>query len=138
MELNYIAILAATIAQFIIGFIWYMPLFGKAWGEIHGFNEVSPEVQKEMQKKMMPLLVVQFLGTVVTSFVFALFLAGMPAEWNIYGMAGFFWLGFVAPTQISAVIFGGTKPEWVMKKSLISIGGSFCTLMGAALVFSLF
>jgi hypothetical protein len=136
MEINYIAIGVATIVQFIVGAVWYMPIFGKAWGEIHGFDKVAPEMQKEMQKKMMPLLGVQIVLTLVTSAVFGLFVATLPQDWNVYGLAGFYWLGFVAPAQAAAVIFGGTEPKWVMRKILISVGGSLACFMSMALVFN--
>lgn len=136
MEINYIAVLAATVLQFIIGAVWYMPLFGNLWGRMHGFDTFSPEVQKEMQKGMTPLLITQFIITLATSFVLAMFLGALPASWNPYGIAGFVWLGFVLPTQISAVIFGGTKPEWVVKKIAVAGGGSLVCLMAAAGVLS--
>lgn len=137
MEINYIAILVATVAQFIVGMIWYMPLFGKAWGEIHGMQNVTPEVQKEMMKKMTPMLVVQFLLTLVTSAVYGLFVASLPQDWNTFGLAGFYWLGFVVPSQIPLIMFGGTDGKWLMKKILIAIGGSLACFMSMALVFNL-
>ena len=137
MEINYLAVIVATVVQFIIGAVWYMPIFGKAWGEIHGFDKVAPEMQKEMMKSMYPMLVVQFILTLVTSAVFGLFVASLPQDWNVYGLAGFYWLGFAAPAQIAAVIFGGTEGKWVMKKILISIGGSLVCFMAMALVFTL-
>lgn len=36
MNLNYLAIVVATLVQFAIGAIWYMPLFGDLWRRIHG------------------------------------------------------------------------------------------------------
>ena len=132
--MDVLAIAVAAVAQFIIGAVWYMPIFGKKWGEIHGFDAVSPEEQKVMQKKMMPLLVVQFLVTVVTTVVLAIFITYLPADWNVYALAGFFWLGFVVPTQVSAVLFGGTKPEWVVVKTLIMAGGSLLCLEVAAII----
>jgi sterol desaturase/sphingolipid hydroxylase (fatty acid hydroxylase superfamily) len=137
MELNYGAIAVATIVQFVVGAVWYTPLFGKLWGKIHGFDKLSTAEQKVAQKQMMPLLLVQFGLTVVTSFVLALLLAGMPAGWNAYGFAGFIWLGFVMPAQVSAVIFGGTEPKWVMKKIGVSVGASLLCYLSAAAVFVL-
>ncbi len=137
MELNYGAIVVATLVQFGIGGIWYMPLFGKLWGEMHGFDRLSPEVQKQAQKDMMPFLLVQLGLTLVTSFVFALLRSGLPADWNIYGLAGFIWLGFVMPAQVSAVIFGGTEGKWVLKKIGVSVGASLLCYLAAAAVFSL-
>ncbi len=132
--INYIAVLVASIVQFIIGAIWYMPLSGKLWGKIHGFETYSPEAQKEMQKGMWKLLVPQFIVTLVTSAVFALLMNGFQSEWNIYGLAAFFWLGFVVPTQVSAVLFGGTKPEWMVTKIAISAGGALLCLEALAFV----
>jgi hypothetical protein len=136
MELNYFAIIAASAIQFILGAIWYTPVFGKTWGKIHGFDKVSKEEQKKMMKSMGPMLAVQFLVTVITTFVLALFIAALPAGWNAYGMAGFFWVGFVVPTQISAVLFGGTDPKWVLTKIAIAAGGSLLCLEAGAAVLS--
>jgi hypothetical protein len=134
MTVNYLAVLVATVVQFILGAIWYTPLFGNMWGRIHGFDRQSKEAQEMMKKKMMPLLVGQFLVTIVTSFVFAIFITYLPQDWNAYGLAGFFWLGFVVPTQVSAVLFGGTDPRWIFQKILIMAGGSLVCLEAAALV----
>ncbi len=136
MHLDYTAIFLATVVQFVVGAIWYTPVFGKLWGKIHGFDSLSPDIQKEMMKKMGPLLAAQFLTTILTSFVLDLFVASLPAGWNIFGETGFFWLGFVVPTQVSAVLFGGTDPKWVVKKILVMAGGSLACLMSAAAVFS--
>ena len=54
MNVNYLAVVLATIAQFVAGAIWYMPLFGELWGKIHGFDKFSIEEQKEMQAKTGP------------------------------------------------------------------------------------
>jgi len=136
--LNYPAIIVASIAQFVVGAIWYMPLFGKLWGRIHGFDKVAPETQKEMMKGMPPFLALQFAGTVVTTTVFSLMVWGLPAEWNLFGIAAFLWLGFVVPTQVGAVIFGGTEPRWFVKKILIMAFGSLACLQAMAAVFSWF
>jgi len=136
MDLNYTLILVASVLQFIIGGIWYTPIFGKTWGKMHDFDKVAPEVQKQMMKDMWKLLVPQMLFTVVTTFVFALLLTGFPNDWNIYGLAAFFWIGFIVPTQVSGVLFGGTKPEWIVKKILIMAGGSLLCMLAAAFVLS--
>ena len=134
MGLNYPAILIATVLQFLFGAVWYTPIFGKVWGKIHGFDKVSKEKQQEMMRGMMPLFAIQILGTLVTTFVLALFLNGFPNQWNAFGIAGWSWLGFIVPTQVSAVIFGGTEPKWIVKKILIMAGASLGCLMIAAAV----
>ncbi len=129
MNINYIAVLVAAVAQFIFGAIWYMPIFGKLWGKIHGYDTKSQEEQKEMMKQMWPLLLIQFIITLVTSVVFAILVNGLPADWNIYLLAGLFWLGFIVPSQIAAVIFGGTDPKWIVPKILIMAFGAFGCMM---------
>lgn len=135
MQLNYTAILIATIAQFIFGAIWYTPIFGKLWGRIHEFDKVPADKQKEMMKNMWKPLLVQLIVTFITSFVFALLLGGFPSDWNVYGLAFFFWLGFIFPTQVAAVLFGGTKPEWVITKIAIMAGAALGCMEIAAVVF---
>ena len=137
MDVNYIAIAVATVVQFIIGAVWYSFLFGKLWGKIHGFDQLSKEVQQAMMKKMGPFYALQFFVTIITTFVLALVVAGLP-EWNTYGFALHLWLGFVVPTQVSAVIFGGTESKWIVKKIAVQAGASLACLMGAAWVLVLF
>jgi hypothetical protein len=132
--INWLAVLVATAVQFIIGAVWYMPLFGKLWGDIHGFDQHSPEAQAAMKKGMPPLLITQFVMTLITTVVFALLLNGIESDWNIYGLAGFFWLGFVLPTQVAGVLFGGTKPGWILKKIAVMGGGSLICLEALAFV----
>lgn len=137
MSLNYIAIALAAILQFACAAAWYI-YFGKVWGQIHGFDKLPKAVQQKMMNSMGPIYLVQFLVTVVTTFVLALFLAALPQSWNPYGMAGFFWLGFVVPTQISSVIFGGTESKWILKKIAIQAGASLLCLEVAAVVLHYF
>lgn len=133
MQLNYITIAIATVLQFIIGAVWYGPIFGKLWGLIHGFDKLSKEVQMKMMKEMGPFYLLQFFVTLVTTFVLAIFISNLP-EWNAYGMAGFFWIGFVVPTQVSAVIFGGTPGKYIWTKIWITGLASLLCLMSAAAV----
>lgn len=134
--MNYLAILLAAVAQFIIGAIWYTPLFGKIWAKIHDMHFSSKEEEKKAMQSMMPFLGLQFLMTIVTTVVLSIFITNQPT-WNPYAMAGFFWLGFVVPTQVSAVIFGGTKPQWIVTKIAIMAGASFLCLETAAAIISM-
>ncbi len=138
MQLNYLAIILATIVQFIIGAIWYSFLFGKLWGRIHGFDKLPKQVQQKMMKAMGPFYALQFLMTLITTVILAIFITYLPASWNPYAMAAFFWIGFVVPTQVSAVIFGGTEKKWIFKKIAIQAGASLICLEAAAAILHLF
>ena len=126
MELNYVAIVAATAVQFLLGAIYYTFLFGKLWGRMHGFDKLSKETQQKMMKGMAPIYGVQFLATLVTTAVLALIMSMVPSTWNAYGMVIFLWLGFILPTQVSSVLFGGTEPKWIVQK--IAVQSADCLL----------
>ncbi len=136
MELNYLAILVAVVLQFIVGFLWYGPLFGKLWGKIHGFDKLSKEQQQKLMSEMGPIYGIQLFVTIVTTFVLAIFITNLPG-WNPYGMAGFFWIGFVVPAQISSVLFSNTEKKWMVKKILLQVGAAFVCYMVAAGVLSM-
>jgi hypothetical protein len=138
MNVNMLAVVLATVAQFMVGAFWYTALFGKLWGKMHGFDKLSKEVQDAMTKQMGPIYGFQLLVTVMTSFVLAVLISVMPSDWNVYWLATLLWLGFIVPTQASNVFFGGTESRWIVKKIAVLSGGSLASLLTAALVFSLF
>ena len=137
MNINYLAVVVATVAEFAIGAIWYMPIFGKTWGKIHGMDKISKEEMKKMQAKMGPYYLAQVVVTAITTFVLAKLAIMLPAE-SIYSLALMGWAGFVVPTQVSGVIFGGTKPQWITKKIVIMAAGSLACLLAAAFILKAF
>lgn len=135
MNLPILAITVGTIAQYVFSAMWYMPLFGKQWGTIHGFDQVTPEMQKDMQRSMMPLLVGQFVVTAITSVVFGVLVYLVGDEVSLYLLALLVWVGLVLPTQISDVLFGGTNPHYIVRKIAIMAGASLFSLLILAAVF---
>lgn len=136
MQLDYVVIVVATLLQFVFGAIWYTPIFGKVWGQIHGFDKLSKAVQQEMMKKMGPPLLAQLVVTVVTTVVLAMLLEGTEGTWSAYEFAALVWIGFIVPTQVGAVLFGGTEPRWVLPKLAIMAGAGLGNTMIAAAVLS--
>lgn len=133
MSINYWAVLVATVVDFVIGAIWYMPLFGNLWGKMHGFDKLSKKEQDEARKGMAPYLLLQLVMTVLTVWVLAK-LNMLLVVYSIYTLGLMVWAGFVVPTQIAAVIFGGTEPKWMLQKSLIMAGGSLACIEAAAYI----
>lgn len=90
---NWLAVVVTAIVVFMIGGMWYAPLFGKAWVKAQGFTE---EQVKEMQAKMSPPIF--FGGMLASYFVLALvvaviFHAGGIQSASAGAMWGFlFWL----------------------------------------------
>jgi hypothetical protein len=135
MTISWIGVALATLAQFAVGFVWYMPLFGKLWGQIHCFDKLTKAEQKAMQASMGPYYGAQLLVTVATTVILATTIAVLP-DYSPYTLAFAAWIGFVVPTQVAAVIFGGTEAKWVLKKIAIMAGGSLACLVVAAAILS--
>jgi hypothetical protein len=134
MDVNIWAVVAATAAQFVVGMIWYTAVFGKMWGEIHGFNELSKEKQKELASKMGPFYAVQMLVTVLAAWGLAKLIVLLP-DYSPYSLAAVLWVAFIVPTQYSSIAFGGTPSQWIVKKFMIEAFGSLaCILVGAAVI----
>lgn len=137
VNINVWAVLAAAAAMFVVGAFWYMVPFGKLWGKIHDFDKLSKKEQEAMRAKMGPWYGVQLVVTIISAYVLAMFIQLLPDQ-SPYYLAFLLWLGFVVPTEASAMIFGGSKPEYVWHKIFISIGESLIHLMVAAWVLGLF
>lgn len=137
MDVSLLAVVAATVGQFIFGMIWYTPLFGKLWGKMHGFDNLSKEKQKEMMSKMGPWYTLQLVVTVVTAYVLAKLMVTFP-DYSPYTLANLIWLGFVVPTQVSGVIFGGTEAKWITKKIAVLAFGSLGCLWVAVAILNMF
>ena len=133
MNINYLSVFIASVAQFVIGAIWYMPLFGNLWGKIHGMGKVSEVEHRRMMQQMIPFLALQFLVTIVTTVVLAIFISNLPLL-NAYVIAGLLWVGFIVPTQVAGVIFGGTPAKWILTKIAIQAGASLICLEVAAAI----
>lgn len=136
MDVNFGAVLAAAVVMFVIGGFWYMVPFAKIWGKMHGFDKLSKKEQEDMQTKMGPYYGMQIVVTIISAFVLAHFITALPSV-AFYQIAFWLWLGFIVPTEVSSVIFGGTESKWIVKKIVISIGGSLVCTLGGAWVISL-
>ena len=91
-NINWLSVIISAISAFVLGGIWYGPMFGKAWMEAFGFTE--PDLNKRHLPKVFGL-------SLVLSFIAALILEmfiGAEANWAFGGLAGFFagfgWLLF--------------------------------------------
>jgi hypothetical protein len=129
----------ATIVQFVLGSLWYSPLmFGKVWMSIMEVSHYSKEELQKMQKTMMPFMALQFVLTLITTWVLAsnIAFAGLTGS-AVYYYAGFMWLGYMMPVSVSSVIFGSTKRKFWMKQIGIMLGMQFVGIMLAAWILSM-
>ena len=138
IEINYIAVLIAVVATFILGFIWYTPLFGKAWAKEMGFDPNEKPSGSELGKGMSFMVIGNFL----LAYVFAHNMAAWdPQTWGLppsemsavanAGSAAFFtWLGFFLPVDLNTVAW--EKKSW----KLLGINTSyhFAALLVTAMI----
>ncbi len=126
MALNWWAILVATIAGFVLGGIWYGPLFGKAWMAAIG------KTADDIKPSPTPF-VVSFVTALVTAIVLALLINALGVvrvvDGAILGLV--MGVGFIATAMASDSAFCG----WGLRLFLIQAGYriAYSVLMGAIL-----
>lgn len=100
--MNWFGIILAAIAQMVVGFIWYGPLFGKTWMSMMGIN-----TQRMSREGMGRTYAIQAVGSLVTAYVLAKLVGMMGAKTLAAGVqAGFWvWLGFVATVTLGSVLY---------------------------------
>ncbi len=120
IPINYLAVLACAVSAMVLGFLWYGPLFGKAWMKEMGMNMPSPEEMKAMQKKMTKSYILMFIGALVMAYVLAHNVVMGSAFFDMQGVgiglqAGFWnWLGIAAPVLMGAVLWEKKTRKWFM------------------------
>ena len=103
-DVNYLTVIVATIASFVIGFLWYGPVFGKQWIKMMGYTKES---MSSMKMKPMTAMALGFLSNLVMAYAVSVF----ASIWMYDGLYGAFklsfllWLGFVAVTSLGAVLW---------------------------------
>lgn len=138
IDVNIMAVLLAVIANFIFGYVWYTPLFGKAWAKEMGMNmDVKPS-GGSMARGMILMVIGNFLMAWVLSHDLAVW---NPVTWGkedmgvsamqMAGVGSFFiWLGYYLPSDLSAV--GWEGKSW--KLFAINSGYHFLHLFIAAII----
>ena len=108
VSINYWAVLAATVAAIVVGFLWYGPLFGKTWMRLMGFDK--KKMDKNMKKGMTKTYIIMVITSLVTSYVLAHFVKYHGTTISDALQTAFWvWLGFIATIQIGIVLWEG-KP----------------------------
>ncbi|MBI2026526.1 MAG: DUF1761 domain-containing protein, partial [Deltaproteobacteria bacterium] len=94
--INYVAVIVAAIVSMGIGFLWYGPLFGKAWIKLSGMSMKDMDAAKK--KGMAKTYVIAFIGTLVMAYVLAHFVDYVGATTLSAGaeLGSWLWIGFFA------------------------------------------
>ena len=132
------AILVTVVANFILGFVWYTPLFGKAWAKEMNMDMSRKPTGAEMGKGLSFMVIGNFL----MAYVFAhnnaawSYVPGMDKMSTIgiiMNATIFTWLGFYLPVDLNRVAW--EKASW--KLFGINTGYHFMTLLVAATILTL-
>lgn len=113
IDVNYMAIAAAVVANFIFGFLWYTPLFGKAWAKEMGMDPDAKPDGGAMAKGMIIMVIGNFLMAYVLFHNLAAWGVVMPEAEKmsmVLNSAIFTWLGFFVPQDLGAVAW--EKKSW--------------------------
>ncbi len=106
-DVNLLAILVAAIANFILGMLWYGPVFGKAWIKMMGWT--PKQIAAARKKGMARSAIAGFISGLVTSFVLAAVLgfAQVTSLIEGLGIAFLLWIGFIATIMLGSVLWEG-------------------------------
>lgn len=122
MSVDIFPIFACAVLAMVLGAVWYGPLFGTLWMRVIGATEMDREARKAMQKKALPLYVVQFLLVLFQVYVLANLLT--MGGWRQSGLGVSFWmfLGFVMPTIAASSMWNNDSRQIAWTRFLIQSG----------------
>jgi hypothetical protein len=107
VQVKFLAVLAAAVANYLFASIWYGALFSKTWMKLTGITEMKPSPVN---------IVLVFFGSLIMSYVLYHSIAFGDAYVHMSGvsggiMGGFFgWLGYIAPVTLCTKLY--EKKPW--------------------------
>ncbi len=128
-HVNYLAVLAAAVAVFVLGWLWYSPLlFYKPWMRLRGLDPVAAMAGAKMPAGR---LVIEFARCLVLAYVIAI----LVTELHLVRLIGavhfgvFVWIGFPVLILTGSVLWENTPwkvaaihaGDWLVKLLTISI-----------------
>lgn len=141
IQINMVALIIAVVANFILGFLWFTPIFGKVWAREMKFDTT----QKPPTSALVKGMIFMVIGNFFMAWVFAHNIAvwnpltwGLPADPNMSPASSaiaatvFTWLGFYLPGDLSSVAW--ENKSWTL--FFINTGYHFAQLLVAAIIFT--
>lgn len=130
VSVSWLAILLATLAAMVIGWVWYGPLFGKQWRKSAGLKK------KDMKGSWWPIVAMAGLS-LAQAIILAHFIAYTANfyfdfdGWVVGALTGLWaFAGFAAPVLISNTMFVKGSTELLK----INLGNQFATLLIIGLI----
>lgn len=117
-DINWLAVLVAAVAAFVLGGFWYSDaLFGKQWRKGAGISDA--DVKKAREKGfsfMLPNMIGGFLSMFVTAFFLVNLLAwvGVGSVGEALEFTFWLWLGFFAMQMLGSIFWDGKKFDYYL------------------------
>jgi len=93
-NINFLAVVVSALSAFIVGWVWYGPLFGKLWMKLNGFTE---EELKEGGMSMPVMMLLNYIATALAALAIAVLLSGHESSALMGVVVGLvisiFWIG---------------------------------------------
>ena len=100
-SINFLAVVIAALSSFVVGWLWYGPLFGKKWMKLNGFTESDLK-----EGLSMPLIMgINFIAILMAAFAIAMFVGpNSTVEFGIFAglMIAVFW---IATNRLNDVLY---------------------------------
>lgn len=138
---NWLALLVAIVANFVIGFVYYAPWFptGKMWMRYQGIDPATAKPDKnDMMKGLLMMLVGSFLMMLVLGHMLFFtkdmtpFVRAEGEQMNTaFSWALLFWAGFQVPMLLGSVAWE-KKPAGM---AVINAGYQLISMVVAAMIF---
>ena len=125
--INWLAVLVASLSGFLVGGIWYGPLFGKEWMKEVGITEEDIEAAKN---KMAKTYSITWILTLIIAVNFGFFFNDTSIDGTmgaIYGCAT--GLGFIAMAVAVNALFEGKSVKYML------INGGYWTVLSTLMGF---
>jgi len=95
MQIHWLAILAAAVAGFMVGGIWYGPLFGKAWMKARGLSEEELKSGANMGKIFGATFVLNLIAAFALDHLYNTYDTPLGLHYSLV-VAGIIGAGFIA------------------------------------------
>jgi ABC-type phosphate/phosphonate transport system permease subunit len=110
LKMNFLAVLVAIVFQFVLGFLWYGPLFGEPWMEMVGLDAATVEAN--------PPGAGIWISNVISAALAMLVLAWLFVKLDVRTLLKGVWIGFMLgfafmlmPVMISGMY--ADHPYWL-------------------------
>lgn len=137
IHVNWFAVVVASLAHFMVGFVWYSFLFMKPWMKEMGYDKMSKKERDKGKKQMPRSMAINFAALLVTAYVLSHVIQFSSAFYKVSGItaglqSGFWiWLGFLATTALNGVAWEGRS--WKLYAINVSAQLVGLLLMGSIL-----